>query len=68
MLTQLQRLAKSHQMQLDGIDYQEASASAAEGSDLEFEDDEFQELQSSPDPGCGCAACLRATKDKLWIE
>jgi hypothetical protein len=53
-------LAESHRRQFNGEDYQGVSISIAESNGIKFEDDEYTELQSSPDPSCECGFCKTA--------
>jgi hypothetical protein len=53
-------LAESHRRQFNGEDYQAVAIELAEANGIEFEQDEFTELESSPEPGCDCGFCATA--------
>lgn len=53
-------LAESHRRQFDGEDYQAVANGIAENSGIAFEDEEYTQLQSSPDPDCDCGFCKTA--------
>ncbi len=53
-------LAESHRRQFAGEDWQAVSIEIAERAGIEFEDEEYTELNSSPDPGCECGFCATA--------
>lgn len=52
-------IAESHLRQLNGEDFQAVAISIAERIGVEWEDDEYTELQSMPGEGCECEACQR---------
>lgn len=53
-------LRESHQRQFHGEDYQKVAIEIAESNGIAFEDDEYVQLQSSPDPDCDCGFCKSA--------
>jgi hypothetical protein len=56
---QLKLIAESHQMQLDGWDYQKAAVETAQLHDLDGVDDweTYLLMEASPSDTCPCAAC-----------
>ncbi len=55
-------IARSHEAQFIGADYQCAARAVLDGLPLGFEptDEEIGELETSPDPGCDCGFCGKA--------
>ncbi len=57
-------LRRSHERQFNGEDYQMVANEIAEELGIEWEDDQYEELCSSPEPGCECGFCAHAA----WID
>jgi hypothetical protein len=53
-------IAESHRRQFAGEDYQYVAIGIAESNGIKFEDEEYTQLQSAPDPNCGCQFCTTA--------
>ena len=53
-------LAESHRRQFAGEDYQGVAIEIAEENGIEFNDELFTELQSTPEPGYECGFCETA--------
>lgn len=53
-------LAKSHERQFNGEDWQKVAIELAQAAGFKVESDEYTELSSSPDPGCDCGFCATA--------
>jgi len=53
-------IARSHERQFNGEDWQAVSIDIATKLGIKFEDDEYRQLNSSPDPGCDCGFCENA--------
>lgn len=51
---------RSHEAQFNGADYQQISWEILQELKFEPTQDEMNELNSSPDPGCECGFCATA--------
>ena len=52
-------IAESHRRQLAGEDHHYVAQCLCIECKFEFDSDEYTQLQSAPDPGCGCASCTQ---------
>lgn len=53
-------IRRSHEAQFNGVDYQAIAFDIFQELPFAPTDDELNELQSSPDPGCDCGFCAKA--------
>jgi hypothetical protein len=57
-------LAQSHRLQFEGGDFQSVAVNIAGSNGIEYGSDDYAELESAPDPECGCGFCATAE----WME
>lgn len=55
-----QLLAESHRRQFAGEDFQQVAIDLANRNHIAWESEQYTQLQSAPDPGCGCDFCQTA--------